>query len=193
MQEGIQRNASIKVNALLTFAAWGAAVCCALSRRAMPYKTNDKAEADALRRVLGRRIRDGREARGWSQEWVAEQVGVGAEMLSRYERGVLFPSHLTLLRLARTLGTTTDALYGVDAASRVAAEDALLRDFARLDAAQRGAVDLIVRDLAAPGLAARRPIASVGGDHTADAAASTSPSKPRRGGAGAAKGATKRR
>jgi transcriptional regulator with XRE-family HTH domain len=162
----------------------------------MPYKTNDKAEADALRRVLGRRIRDGREARGWSQEWVAEQVGVGSEMLSRYERGVLFPSHLTLLRLARTLGTTTDALYGVDAASRIAAEDALLRDFARLDAAQRGAVDLIVRDLAAPGLAARRPIASGAPGETAsvpDTMPAVQTPKPRRGGARAAKGAAKRR
>jgi transcriptional regulator with XRE-family HTH domain len=163
----------------------------------MPYKTNDKAEADALRRVLGRRIRDGREARGWSQEWVAEQVGVGAEMLSRYERGVLFPSHLTLLRLARTLGTTTDALYGVDAASRIAAEDALLRDFARLDAAQRGAVDLIVRDLAAPGLAARRPIAAGAAPVETAGVPDTVPDaalpKPRRSGAGATKRATKRR
>jgi transcriptional regulator with XRE-family HTH domain len=150
----------------------------------MPYKTNDKAEADALRRVVGRNIRAGREARGWSQEWVAEQVGVGSEMLSRYERGVLFPSHLTLLRLARTLGTTTDALFGVDAASRVAAEDALLRDFARLDAAQRGAVDLIVRDLASPGLAARRPIAegvvAYAGEEAPNKAPRKAPRRPSR-------------
>jgi transcriptional regulator with XRE-family HTH domain len=146
----------------------------------MPYKTNDKAEAEALRRVVGRNIRAGREAQGWSQEWVAEQVGVGSEMLSRYERGVLFPSHLTLLRLARKLGTTTDALFGVDAASRAAAEQAHLRDLARLSAAQREAVDLILRDLASPGYAARRSLGGLSAYAVSEESASPGSDKPAR-------------
>ena len=43
----------------------------------------------------------------------AETIGVGAEILSRHGRGVTFPSHVTLVRLAKALGSSTDALLGV--------------------------------------------------------------------------------
>jgi transcriptional regulator with XRE-family HTH domain len=66
----------------------------------MPVKPEDRGEAAKLRRVLGARVREAREALGWSQETLAEEVGVGVETLGRYERASKFPSHVTLVRLA---------------------------------------------------------------------------------------------
>jgi transcriptional regulator with XRE-family HTH domain len=91
----------------------------------MPHKPEDKEEADALRCALGKRVRAAREARGWSQDALAEEIGVGGVMLGRYERGEKFPSHLTLIRLAQTL-----------------------RALRRLSDAQREAVVAIVGELA---------------------------------------------
>ena len=79
----------------------------------MPHQPKDKAAAERLRKTIGGRMRAERERLGWSQERLAEAVGVGAEMLGRYERGLQFPSHVTFLRLTDTLGISTDILYGL--------------------------------------------------------------------------------
>jgi transcriptional regulator with XRE-family HTH domain len=79
----------------------------------MPHQPKDKAAAEQLRKIVGRGVRTARERLGWSQERLAEVVGVGAEMLGRYERGLQFPSHVTFLRLTATLGVSADALYGI--------------------------------------------------------------------------------
>jgi transcriptional regulator with XRE-family HTH domain len=116
----------------------------------MPYKAEDKDEADALRAAMGVRIRLAREGRGWSQEHLAERVGVGAEMLGRYERGVRFPSHLTLVRLARVLGLTTDALLGIPDEARAGAEDLdLAAAVGALTRGEQRAVHGLVRELVA--------------------------------------------
>ncbi len=123
----------------------------------MPYKPDDKAEAEQLRRELGRRVRAGREARGWSQEDLAATVGVGAEMLSRYERGVKFPSHVTLVRLAKALGCSTDALLGVSAGRYVETPSGdLVRVAAQLNPTQQVAVASMIRELVSSGYRARK-------------------------------------
>jgi len=123
----------------------------------MPYKSDDKEEAERLRRDLGRRVRAGREARGWSQEELAEAIGVGSEMLSRYERGVKFPSHLTLVRLAKALDTSTDALLGIEATAYAEAPVAEPpRVVARLSRAQQAAVASMLRELVSPSYRARK-------------------------------------
>ena len=124
----------------------------------MPHKPEDKEEADALRRALGKRVRAAREARAWSQEALAEEIGVGGVMLGRYERGEKFPSHLTLLRLAEALGTTTDALLRVPAAARARPLDdaSLLRALRRLSEPQRAAIGALISALAAAPRAKRR-------------------------------------
>jgi transcriptional regulator with XRE-family HTH domain len=123
----------------------------------MPYKPDDKEEAELLRRELGRRVRAGREAHGWSQEELAETIGVGAEMLSRYERGVKFPSHVTLVRLAKALGTTADALLGLDAGYYGEAPSGdLVRVVAKLSPTQQVAVASMIRELVSPSTRARK-------------------------------------
>jgi transcriptional regulator with XRE-family HTH domain len=116
----------------------------------MPHKPEDKEAAETLRTALGLRIRAGREQLGWTQERLAAAIGVGAEMLRRYERGAKFPSHLTLLRLAEVLGSSVDHLLGhrPDQATGLPSAEELVRAWRRLDVKQRGAIALIVFDLA---------------------------------------------
>ena len=52
---------------------------------------------------LGRRIAERRKAIGWTQDQLSELIGVDAETISRFERGVTVPSLLTLDTLARVL------------------------------------------------------------------------------------------
>lgn len=123
----------------------------------MPYKPEDKQAAAEVRRGMAARIRSGRLALGWSQENLAEAIGVGSEMLGRYERAQKFPSHLTLVRLAVALQTTTDALLGVPTSNRrTNSQAALVRALDALTPTQRAAVHAIVRELVAANGARRR-------------------------------------
>lgn len=51
-----------------------------------------------------------RKALGFTQEHLAETLGVETETISRFERGVSLPSLKTLEKLAGLLGTTTSNL-----------------------------------------------------------------------------------
>lgn len=63
---------------------------------------------------LAANLRRLRTARGMTQSALAEQLGVSDRAVSRWERGASLPDVTMLSRLALTLGTSTDALLGVD-------------------------------------------------------------------------------
>jgi len=66
--------------------------------------------AEARKRLgkrLGQRIAQRRKAVDWTQDQLAERLGVDAETVSRFERGATLPSLVTLDRLARVLNTST--------------------------------------------------------------------------------------
>lgn len=65
-------------------------------------------------RALGTRIRTLREAKGWSQEELANRAGVDRSYMSGIERGVRNPSALKLADLARALGVPTASLFTKD-------------------------------------------------------------------------------
>ncbi len=56
-----------------------------------------------LASLMGSKVAQRRKALGWTQDNLAEQMGVDAETVSRIERGVHLPSLLTLARVADTL------------------------------------------------------------------------------------------
>lgn len=64
---------------------------------------NQKKVGDRLARKLGANIAARRRARKWSQEELAERLGVASETISRFERGAALPSLLTLQRLGQML------------------------------------------------------------------------------------------
>ena len=59
-----------------------------------------------LGKRLGQRIAERRKALGWTQDQLAERLGVDAETVSRFERGVTVPALVTLDRLAGVLKTS---------------------------------------------------------------------------------------
>ena len=79
---------------------------------------NDTTEArQRLGKRLGQRIAARRKAIAWTQDQLAERLGVDAETISRFERGATVPSLVTLDKLARTLSSSTaDLLSEVSAA-----------------------------------------------------------------------------
>ncbi|MFK7695372.1 helix-turn-helix domain-containing protein [Paenibacillus sp. HJGM_3] len=61
---------------------------------------------------IGSRIRDLRVKRGFTQDTMAEQLGMNRANFSNYERDVAVPPAETLLKIADILHTTTDFLLG---------------------------------------------------------------------------------
>jgi transcriptional regulator with XRE-family HTH domain len=64
-------------------------------------------------KMFGRRLKERREARGWTQEQLAERSKVPAAMISHFETGVRgTPSADNLVKLANALDVTIDYLLG---------------------------------------------------------------------------------
>ncbi len=64
---------------------------------------NPKRAGERLARRLGANIAARRKARKWSQEELAERLGVASETISRFERGATLPSLMTLQRVGQIL------------------------------------------------------------------------------------------
>jgi transcriptional regulator with XRE-family HTH domain len=62
-----------------------------------------KTDSDRLAKQLGKRIAARRKSLGWTQDVLAERMGVDSETISRFERGAHLPSLPTLERLAIAL------------------------------------------------------------------------------------------
>ncbi|WP_317890180.1 helix-turn-helix domain-containing protein [Paenibacillus sabuli] len=61
---------------------------------------------------IGQRIRALRNRRGFTQDKMAEQLGMNRANFSNYERDVAIPPSETLLKIAELLNTSTDHLLG---------------------------------------------------------------------------------
>lgn len=75
----------------------------------MARQTND----DGLCKALGQRAAEARRTRGWTQERLAEEVGVAAVTVSRWETGHRGMSVITLARMADVLGLSLGDLLDV--------------------------------------------------------------------------------
>lgn len=69
-----------------------------------------KTDSDELASRLGKRIATRRKSLAWTQDDLAERMGVDAETISRFERGAHLPSLPTLERLAVALRVEVGAL-----------------------------------------------------------------------------------
>lgn len=78
-----------------------------------------KKESARLAKRLGGNLCGRRKQLGWTQETVAERVGVDAETISRIERGVHLPSLPTLDRLAVSLQCSAGELLSMDGPTEV--------------------------------------------------------------------------
>ena len=97
-----------------------------------------KKETERLAKRLGKNIAEQRKQLGWTQEQVAERVGVDAETISRFERGANLPSLLTLEKLSIALRLSVGDLLSKqrpEAASEGAVFDALIANLSPDDRA----------------------------------------------------------
>lgn len=69
-------------------------------------------EDEELRRTIGLAARAARSTLHMTQAQVATAIGVVPEVYGRIERGLLMPSVLTLVAIARTLRVSPDELLG---------------------------------------------------------------------------------
>lgn len=63
--------------------------------------------------VLGRNLAKWRMYNGLTQDQLGRRLGLAQSTISNYERGEKIPNIHTLVKLARELHTTTDALLGL--------------------------------------------------------------------------------
>lgn len=59
---------------------------------------------------FGKRLQELRAARSLTQKELAEMLGIGVMLVSRYERGLTVPSASTIIEMARVLHVTADEL-----------------------------------------------------------------------------------
>lgn len=78
----------------------------------MPKQAPWRSPAIELAQVLGSRVRELRDSRGWSQSVLAQQLGISKWMITKYEGGVHVPPLAVLVRLAEVFAVTTDSLLG---------------------------------------------------------------------------------
>jgi transcriptional regulator with XRE-family HTH domain len=73
------------------------------------HNFNGAPEDDAS---MSARIKEARQARGWSQQELAERVSVSQPTIVHWEQGTHIPRHLALARLADALGVSRQWLQG---------------------------------------------------------------------------------
>ena len=65
-----------------------------------------------VRKKFGKRLRDLREERGWSQEEFADRAGLHRTYVSAVERGIRNPTLSVLEQLANALGLSMAGMVG---------------------------------------------------------------------------------
>ena len=104
-----------------------------------------------LLRAVGQRLGELRRQQGFTQETLAEEVGIQPHGLSRIEQGHRAPSLSTLATLAGALGVTLGDLLAVEkpvpAPDHTASEAQMLRLFGKLDERQQKAVIALLKSM----------------------------------------------
>jgi transcriptional regulator with XRE-family HTH domain len=80
----------------------------------MPQKSKIKLPPLNLgKEALNQRIARLRKEKGYTQNDLADKIGIIRELISNYERGRIRPNYEMIIRLAMALEVTTDELLGV--------------------------------------------------------------------------------
>ena len=64
--------------------------------------------------TLGNRLREAREAAGWTQAELAERIGVSRKTVNTVENGVFVPSALLALKMSRALSVPVEQLFWIE-------------------------------------------------------------------------------
>jgi len=80
---------------------------------------------------IGRRVREERRRRGWTQEQLAEKADSHLSFIGQLERGIKKPSLVTLKKLADAFGVKAGALLDEGAPSKAPSMDHRVGDLLR--------------------------------------------------------------
>lgn len=72
---------------------------------------SEQLESDLIAQHIGRRIRDKRKQRGWSQKALAERVGVAFQQIQKYESGANRVNSVALYQISRKLDVPIGYFY----------------------------------------------------------------------------------
>ena len=72
-----------------------------LIKALLKYLKSDKGTNPVIKKSLGQVIKNHREAKGYTQEFVAEKLGVSRQAVSKWEKGTTEPSTSNLFALAK--------------------------------------------------------------------------------------------
>jgi transcriptional regulator with XRE-family HTH domain len=72
--------------------------------------------------MLGKRVNELREARGWSQVRLAAELNVSKQTVSNWENGNILPSVDMLVRISRVFNVSTDYILGLESVPRLNVE-----------------------------------------------------------------------
>lgn len=64
--------------------------------------------------ILRNRVREVREAKGWTQLQLAEVMGVSRKTVNTIESGALNPSTFIVLKLVRAVGQSVERLFWLE-------------------------------------------------------------------------------
>jgi putative transcriptional regulator len=67
-----------------------------------------------MARNIRNRVKELRTARGWTQEELAEEVGVSRQSINSIERGRYEPSLVLALTFAKVFGCSTDQIFALE-------------------------------------------------------------------------------
>ena len=109
----------------------------------MAVKKKDSAR---LAKRLGGNLSERRKQLGWTQEMVAERVGVDAETISRIERGAHLPSLPTLDRLAVALRCSAGDLLSNEGPEEASEAATFVAWISQLGTEDRAFVMTVVRN-----------------------------------------------
>ncbi len=83
-------------------------------------------------KTIGRRLRDLRKRRGFTQTEVAEQLGIDQTLVSNYERGAARLHGALVAAFAKALRVSADEILGLKGISAAATNGRLLRRLQRI-------------------------------------------------------------
>ena len=64
-----------------------------------------------MKKIIAYRIRNARKLNGFSQQKVADALGVSKQMISKYEKGLSIPNSSKLIKLANLFGQKVDYFF----------------------------------------------------------------------------------
>lgn len=94
-------------------------------------------EETTLAKLVGAALTQSRTAAGFTQEQAAEALGIGAEAVSRMERGVVIPSLPRLAEFAELYNCPVESFLGKAAGQPAGLALAITRMLGNLDRADR--------------------------------------------------------